>query len=366
MSCLKKTSHQEDKIRSVEIAGPRLASVTERPDPLAADDIVKIRILVAPMCTEWQGWRAGTHSCELGHEAVGVVVDAAKSKRLKVGDRVIVMPHAGCGECPACLAGEHIHCTEQRDLLAETGSTTGIGTYAEYLLKPDYLLYPVPEDIETDHAAMAVCALGPSFTAMQRMGVGASDTVVISGCGAVGLGAVVNARTSGARVIALELNPYRAELARSLGAEHVLDPRAPDLVEQVRALTNGYGADAALETSNNPAAPPVVLELVRARGRLAFVTWSGDLPVKRITGKGVDIFGCWHWNHELNGEPMMQRVRDARPLLDKLTTHRFALADVAEAFALQETGHCGKVLLYPESVPEQSTSSREEELELAP
>jgi threonine dehydrogenase-like Zn-dependent dehydrogenase len=336
---------------SVEIAGPRQALVSERPDPQASGDIVKVEVLVAPMCTEWQSWRAGKASCELGHEAVGVVVDAAQSGRLRTGDRVVVMPHAGCGTCPACRAGEHIHCTVQRDLLAETGSVSGIGCYAQYLLKPDYLLYPVPPDIKTDHAAMALCALGPSFTAMERMQLIAADTILVSGCGAVGLGAVVNARTIGARVIALELNPFRAELARALGAEHVLDPRAPDLIEHVQALTGGYGADAAIETSNNEAAPPVVLELVRARGRLAFVTWTGSLPVNRITGKGVDIFGSWHWNHESFGERMMRRVRDARPLLDKLTTHRFALADVEEAFALQETGKCGKVLLYPAGVP---------------
>lgn len=304
------------------------------------------------MCTEWQGWRAGTHSCELGHEAVGLVVDAAQSTRLKAGDRVIVMPHAGCGACPACEAGEHIHCTEQRNLLAETGSSSGIGTYSDCLLKPDYLLHKVPDDIETDHAAMAVCALGPSFTAMERMGVVAGETVLVSGCGAVGLGAVINASTIGARVIALELHPYRVELARALGAEHVLDPRAPDLLEQVEALTGGYGADAGIETSNNPLAPPRVLELLRARGRLSFVTWSGELPVKRITGKGLDIHGCWHWNHDRFGDAMMQRVRDARPLLDRLTTHRFGLDDAERAFALQETGACGKVLLYPAGVPE--------------
>lgn len=304
------------------------------------------------MCTEWQGWRAGTNSCELGHEAVGLVVDAAQSKRLKVGDRVIVMPHAGCGTCPACEAGEHIHCTEQRDLFAETGSSSGIGSYADYLLKPDYLLHKVSDDIETDHAAMAVCALGPSFTAMERMEVKVGDTVLVSGCGAVGLGAVVNARTIGARVIALEFHPFRAELARTLGAERVLDPRAPEIIDQVKALTGGYGADAGIETSNNPLAPPVVLEMIRARGRLSFVTWSGELPVKRITGKGLEIFGCWHWNHDRFGEAMMQRVRDARPLLDKLTTHRFGMDAVAEAFALQETGACGKVLLYPGGVPE--------------
>ena len=90
-----------------------------------------------------------------------------------------------------------------------------------------------------------------------------------------------------------------------------------------------------------------MLELVRPRGRLAFVTWSGEVPVPRITGKGIDIFGCWHWNHQEHGEEMAQRVRLAGPLLDKFMTHRFALEDVEEAFALQATGQCGKVMLLP-------------------
>ena len=321
--------------------------MSERPEPQAKGDIVKVKLIVCPMCTEWQAWSIGKESHELGHEGVGLVVDAAASKMLKTGDRVVVMPHAGCGMCPACLSGEHILCTDQRDLLAETGSRSGIGCYAQYLLKPDYLLWKVPADLSTMHAAMAVCALGPTFTAMRRMAVTARDAVVVSGCGAVGLGAIVNARTIGARVIALEINPYRMELAASLGAEMVLDPRDPELIAKVRAATGGYGADAAIETSNNPSAPPAVLELVRPRGRLAFVTWSGEVPVPRITGKGIDIFGCWHWNHQEHGEEMAERVRLARPLLDKFMTHRFALADVDEAFALQETGQCGKVMLLP-------------------
>ena len=321
--------------------------MSERPEPQAKGDIVKVKLIVCPMCTEWQAWSIGKESHELGHEGVGLVVDAAASKMLKTGDRVVVMPHAGCGMCPACLSGEHILCTDQRDLLAETGSRSGIGCYAQYLLKPDYLLWKVPADLSTMHAAMAVCALGPTFTAMRRMAVTARDAVVVSGCGAVGLGAIVNARTIGARVIALEINPYRMELAASLGAEMVLDPRDPELIAKVRAATGRYGADAAIETSNNPSAPPAVLERVRPRGRLAFVTWSGEVPVPRITGKGIDNFGCWHWNHQEHGEEMAQRVRLAGPLLDKFMTHRFALEDVEEAFALQATGQCGKVMLLP-------------------
>ena len=290
--------------------------MSERPEPQAKGDIVKVKLIVFPMCTEWQAWSIGKESHELGHEGVGLVVDAAASKMLKTGDRVVVMPHAGCGRCPACRSGEHILCTEQRDLLAETGSRSGIGCYAQYLLKPDYLLWKVPADLSTMHAAMAVCALGPTFTAMRRMAVTARDAVLVSGCGAVGLGAIVNARTIGARVIALEINPYRMELAASLGAEMVLDPRDPELIAKVRAATGGYGADAAIETSNNPSAPPAVLELVRPRGRLAFVTWSGEVPVPRITGKGIDIFGCWHWNHQEHGDSCAPRRTAPRQVHD--------------------------------------------------
>lgn len=331
----------------VEIRGARDAALIEIADPKAKGDVVRIKNLAVPMCTEWQGWRRGDAARELGHESVGVVDDAADSKLVKAGDRVVVMPHWGCGKCPSCLSGEHIHCTEQRDILQETGSVGGKGSYGQYTIKPDYLLWKLPDDIELHYAAMAMCALGPTFTALRRMQVSASDTVVVSGSGAVGLGAIVNARTIGARVIALEFQPYRVELARALGATEVFDPRDPETIGKIRALTGGYGADALVETSNAEAAPPAVIEMVRPRGRVAFVTWTGAIPVNRITGKGIEIYGAWHWNHQQHGAEMAERIRKARPLLDRLATHSMRLDQVQDAFALQETGMCGKVLLYP-------------------
>ncbi len=331
----------------VEIKGPRLAAVVDVADPRANGDIVRVRNLAVPMCTEWQGWRKGDPARELGHECVGVVDDAGDSTLVKVGDRVVVMPHWGCGKCPACRSGEHIHCTEQRDILKETGSVAGKGGYAQYTIKPDYLLWRVPADISLRHAAMAMCALGPTFTALRRMAVTANDTVVVSGVGAVGAGAIVNARTIGARVIALEFQPYRVDLAKKLGAEAVLDPRDPDTSARIKAMTGGYGADALVETSNAETAPPNVIEMVRPRGRVSFVTWTGAVPVNRITGKGIEIYGAWHWNHQEHGDEMAERIRRAGPLLDVLQTHGMPMGEVQDAFALQETGMCGKVLLYP-------------------
>jgi predicted dehydrogenase len=98
---------------------------------------------------------------------------------------------------------------------------------------------------------MACCGFGPTFNALDRMGVANSDTVVVSGCGPVGLGGVIQAVARGAGVIALETVPYRAELARRLGATDVIDPRDPDARAKVRALTAGRGADAAIEAGKH-------------------------------------------------------------------------------------------------------------------
>lgn len=250
---------------------------------------------------------------------------------------------------PAVPGRGHIHCADQRDLLAETGSAAGIGTYAEYLLKPDYLLFPVPDDLPLAHAAMAVCGLGPTFPAMRRMNVTARDTVLVSGCGAVGLGAIVNARTIGARVIALEFQSYRAALARRLGAAAVFDPRAADVVSQVLAAAGGYGADASVETSNNQAGPPALQAMTRPRGRIAIVSWAGAAQVQPLVGRGHDIFGCWHWNHQAHGAEMISRIRQAGSSLNTLVTHSFPQSRVAAAFALQQSGASGKVLLYHDS-----------------
>lgn len=329
------------------VTGPRTAAVVERPEPTAAADIVKVQVLVAPACTEWRQYGAGETTEALGHEAVGVVVGAGGSSRVRDGDRVVVMPQYGCGRCALCQAGDHIHCRDQRDVLAETGSETGTATYAQFVLKPDWLLLPVPDDVSLVSASLACCALGPTFQAMERLRVDGLDTVLVSGCGPVGLGALVNAAVRNARAIALESHPYRGALARALGAVAVVDPTASDALAQIRELTGGDGADASIETSGAASAAPLLVEGTRRRGRIAFTSWSGVVEVNPLVGRGLELHGCWHWNHQRDGERMFETIRRAGPLLDRLVTHRFPLDDVAAAWELQLTGECGKVLLFP-------------------
>lgn len=334
-------------MKVVSITGKRECALVERPDPVIKDNYVLIKNLAAPMCTEVSDYRAGLVSDSLGHEAAGEVVEVAQAGRVQVGDRVVVMPQNGCGRCDLCLSGEHIRCRTPRDPLAATGSATGRATYAQFCIQQDWLLYAVPDDISIEHASMACCGLGPTFNAMQMMNVNALDTVLISGLGAVGLGSIVNARGRGARVIGLETQPWRAELAKRLGAEAVVDPMADDAVAQVLELTNGLGADKSIEASSAQTAPGLLAQATRINGEITSTGWGGPIQARDIVARGLTVRGAWHWNHLRDGAAMRETLRKAGPLLDVLITHRFPMSQVQEAWELQMAGQCGKVILDP-------------------
>ena len=335
-------------MKNVTITGARSAAVADVPIPRAALDFAVVKVLAAPMCTEYKAYAKGQTSVGLGHEAAGEVVEVAGHSRVSPGDRVVVMPQYPCGRCALCLAGDYIHCEHCVDPLALTGNTAGTATYAQYVIKQDWLLVPVPDDVPIDHAAMAGCGLGPTFGAMQAMTVDRFDTVAITGMGPVGLGGVINGVYRGARVIAVESHPYRARLARELGASEVLDPN-DDVLERLLEATGGTGIDAGIDCTGVPAAQRLLVDAVRRRGRVAFVGEGGEVPVhasRDMIRKGITLHGSWHYN--LADSPRLMRiVREAGPQLEKLITHRFPIDRVSDAWELQLTGECGKVVLKP-------------------
>ncbi len=258
------------------ILGPSKAGIVDKLDPKPKDHIVVVKVHSAPLCTEFNAFREGKPSDSHGHEAAGEVVAVDRATGVKVGDRVLVQPQNACGRCELCVSGAYIHCQHQEDVLKITGSQAGTATIAQYLLKADWLLTPIPDGLSYDHAAMGCCGLGPTFGAMQLMRVDAFDTVLITGLGPVGLGGVINARYRGARVIGVEANPYRAALAKKLGACAVIDPRDASAVKQVMDLTGGLGADKCVETSGRPETKPFLLDAVARSGQVALVGWSGQ------------------------------------------------------------------------------------------
>lgn len=334
------------KMKTVTITGKRECSIVDRPEPRILGEFVKIKIHSAPMCTEFKQYVNGDRCDCLGHEAAGEVVEVTRQGRVKVGDRVVVMPTYPCGKCALCSAGDYIHCEQPLDPLKICGSETGTATYAQYMIKQDWLLIPIPDGISYDLASMACCGLGPTFGAMQLMSVDAFDTVLITGLGPVGLGCVVNARYRGARVIGMESHPYRSRLAKELGAEAVIDPKDPDAVQKVLDLTGGRGADKSVETSAADPAKPFLQKATRRKGHIALVGWDGTLDAGNILYKGQTVHGSWHWNLRDTAR-MMQMIGESAGQLQKLITHTFPMSRVKEAWELQATGNCGKVIMHP-------------------
>jgi len=337
-------------MKKAVITGERKCVLVEVADPKPKEDWVVVKVHVAPMCTEYKSFAAGHESEFLGHEAAGEVVEVAQPGKVKVGDRVVVMPQYPCGKCPLCAAGEYIHCEHLVDVEEFTGSREGSATMAQYLVKPDWLLPAVPDGVSYEHASMACCGLGPSFGALERMGVSAFDTVLITGLGPVGLGGVINARYQGARVIGVDANLWRAARARELGAEAVVDPEDEDALRQILELTEGRGVDKAVDCAGQVAAHRLCVDATRRQGQVAFVgECSAETPIRvspDLIRKGLTLLGSWHFN--LQDVPKIMRIIQRRgPLLDRLISHVFPLDQIQQAWETQISGECAKVILKP-------------------
>jgi L-iditol 2-dehydrogenase len=335
-------------VKKVVITGERQANLVEVPEPEPIDEWVVIKVHAAPMCTEYKQFLSGSPADILGHEAAGEVVAVDRSSRLKVGDRVVAMPRYGCGVCPLCVSGDYIHC-ENTAHLEPFYNREGRATYAQYLLKQDWLLPKIPDGVSYEHASLACCGIGPSFGAMQLMGVDAFDTILITGAGPVGLGAVVNARFRGARALVVEPIPYRAQRAREMGAAVVLDPRDEDVLAQIHELTAGVGVDCALDCSGTVAAQRLCVDVTRRKGKVSFVgECMQDLPLRispDMIRKGLTLIGSWHYN--LKEFPKVMQVIQESPVIDLLISHLLPMSQIQEAFACSTSHESAKIILDP-------------------
>jgi L-iditol 2-dehydrogenase len=332
-------------VKKAAITGPRQATLIDAPDPCAKEDFALVKIEIIPMCTEYKGWMHGHAGTNLGHEAVGEVVEVAQPGRVRVGDRVIVQPQYPCGKCHLCLAGEYIHCQDGIDTAAFLGTPDGTATMAQYMVKPSWLLSPIPEGMSYERAGLALCALGPTFNACKLTGVEAADTVLITGLGPVGLGGVANARFRNARVIAVDSVEWRRGRALEMGAVAAFDPAEPELADRIRALTSRRGVDVAIDTSGATEAHDLCLKSLRRKGRMSIVQGFGESPVGlgHFVWSGHSLFGAWHYN--LGDTHRVLEVIQRSDVIDLLTSHVMPLSRIQDAFLLQETGQCAKVML---------------------
>ena len=338
-----------EMMKRAVITGEKNMELTELPIPEPREDWVLVKVRAIPLCTEYKGWLNG--SGYSGHEAAGEVVKVPEERtdsKVKVGDRVAVMPGWPCGKCALCLSGEYIHCQDWYDYRAYTGLDTGGDTHVQYLVKQDWLLAPIPDGVSYELGAMACCGLGPTFGALDRLNAKAFDTVLITGAGPVGMGGIVNAKYRGAKVISVDCESYRLNKAKELGADLVIDCNASDVLEQIMAFTNGKGADIALETSGTNDGTRTCLDGVRRHGSIALIGENGEMPIhisNDFIRKGITMIGQWHYNRNLI--PDIMKVIKNSPVIDKMITHQFPMTQINEALEISSKHECGKIMIDP-------------------
>ena len=324
----------------------------ERPKVENPDDII-IKVDACGVCGSdvawYQGtdgfWGDGIHKGPMeppvipGHEYTGTIVemgDGAKAKGYRIGQRVVGDCIKFCGECFFCKRGEYNMCENQRNFGHQSDVN---GAFAEYMRIPQgTVVYSLPDDMPVDKAVL----IEPFCCAMhgvERGKITPEDTVVISGMGPIGLAMLSVAKTyKPKKLIALELNPLRMELARKYGADLVLSPKEVDVVKEVQGMTEGRGCDVYIEAAAACASVYQGLEMIRKKGR--FVQFSAlPEPITydwTIIGdrKELDIYGSYTTCHCF--EKVIKGLYDGSLQTEGMITHRYPLEKCFEAIQKAE------------------------------
>ena len=322
----------------------------DTPEPEVGHNDLLIKIRKTAICGtdmhiyNWDEWSQKTIPVPMvvGHEYVGEVVGMGQEvKGFKVGDRVSGEGHITCGHCRNCRAGRVHLCRN-----TEGVGVNRPGAFAEYLVIPAFNAFKIPDNISDDLASIFDPFGNAVHTALSFDLVG--EDVLITGAGPIGIMAAAVAKHVGARhVVVTDINPYRLELAKKMGATRAVDVSKEDLKDVMNELGMTEGFDVGLEMSGVPAAFRDMLNKMNHGGKIAMlgippqdvaIDWNQvifkGLVIKGIYGR--EMFETWYKMASL-----LQSGLDLSPII----THTFSIDDFQKGFDTMGSGHSGKVIL---------------------
>ncbi len=324
--------------------------MVDQPLPKVGHNDVKIKIKKTAICGtdmhiyNWDEWSQKTIPVPMivGHEFIGVIDEVGSEvSAYKLGQRVSGEGHITCGHCRNCRAGRRHLCR----------NTVGVGVdrpgaFAEYLVIPQDNVFPIPDNISDDMAAIFDPFGNAVHTALSFDLVG--EDVLITGAGPIGIMAVAVCKHVGARhVVITDVNPYRLDLAIKMGATRAVDVSKQNLAEVMKDLAMTEGFDVGLEMSGVPSAFKGMLEAMNNGGKIAMLGIPpGDMAIdwnqvifKGLRIKGIygrEIFETWY-----KMVSMLQSGLDISPVI----THHFNVDDFQQGFDIMGSGQSGKVIL---------------------
>ena len=263
---------------------------------ITADDVL-IEVATAGVCGSDLHLFVGTHAFRkppaiLGHEVAGTVIEVGQNVTdVKIGDRVTVEPHLGCGECEFCKQDLVNIC----DHKSAPGTPSWIGTFVEYFPAPAKTIYKLNDSVSFAMGTM-IEPLAVAVHAIRRISVPDKNCLVILGAGTIGLLALVVAKQLGYKnVVCTDTAPFNREMALAHGAALALDPLTEDVVGKVKELTGGKGADVALVAAGAPNIVDQASLCVKKRGEVGLVAMiTKEIPVYtyNFVFNEQTLFGC--------------------------------------------------------------------------
>jgi threonine 3-dehydrogenase len=322
----------------------------DAPIPQCGDQEVLIKTHKNSICGtdvhiyKWDEWAQKTVPVPMiiGHEFMGEIAELGKNvKGLKVGDRVCGEGHIVCNQCPNCRVGKKHVCMNTKGLGVNTS-----GSFAEYFVLPAENVFVLPDTIKDDVAAIFDPFGNAVHTALSFDLVG--EDVLITGAGPIGIMAAAVARKAGARnVVITDLNEYRLDLARQMGATQAVNITKTSLDDVMKSLRIDHGFTVGLEMSGHPQGLTTLLEKLRHGGNIALlgilppntpINW--DLVIfKMLTIKGIygrEIFSTWY---------KMTHLLESGLDLSPIITHHFPVDEYEKGFQAMLSGNAGKVIL---------------------
>jgi threonine 3-dehydrogenase len=318
---------------------------------------VLVKVKVASICGtdlhiyNWDRWAQNRIHPPLipGHEFCGeVAAFGDEVTSVKEGDFVSAEMHVACGKCLQCRTGEAHICQNVKIIGVDAD-----GAFAEYVVIPESNIWKLDPAIPQEYASI----LDPLGNAVHTVLAGeiAAKSVAITGCGPIGLFSIAVAKAVGATsVFAIEVNEYRARIAREMKADYVLNPAKENVNAIVMEKTGGLGVDVVLEMAGHPDAIRTAFDIVRRGGRISLLgltskpislNFSEDIIFKGITVQGINgrrMYQTWY--------QMTALLKSGKLNLHPVITDRIPMKDFSKAMERLKTGEASKILVYPNGV----------------
>jgi threonine 3-dehydrogenase len=323
----------------------------EIPEPKIQENDVLIKIKKTAICGtdvhiyQWDEWSQKTIPVpmQVGHEFVGQIVTIGKAVQgLRPGERVSGEGHLVCGHCRSCRAGARHLCINTKGVGVNVP-----GCFAEYLALPAVNVFPIPEGISDEQAALLDPLGNAVHTALSFDMVG--EDVLVTGAGPIGImGAAVAQHVGARKVVITDIREYRLELAKKVGIQYCINANHQSIKDVIHAIGMKEGFDVGLEMSGSSQAFNSMLGSMRAGGKIALL---GILPPQTIISwdlvifKGLIIKGIYGREMYETWYKMCAMLQSGLNI-DPVITHHFSVDQFKEAFEIMSAGDSGKIILH--------------------